>query len=91
MEDDLSRRLLYVGGLTDTTSDSQLRDLFGSYGTVARAYVIRYKHTGKSAGYGFVEMGSDEQARRAVVALEGALFEGNCLRLFVMSYASANA
>ena len=88
-EDDLSRRLLYVGGLTDTTSDSQLRDLFGAHGTVARAYVVRYKHTGKSAGYGFVEMGSGEQALCAVVAVEGALFEGNCLRVFVMPYTSA--
>jgi len=84
------KRLLYVGGLTDATSDFQIRDLFGTHGTVASAHVIRYKHNGKSAGYGFVEMGAGEQALCAVVALEGTLYyEGNYLRVFVMAYASA--
>ncbi len=48
-------------------------------GIVVRIHVVRHKHSGKSAGYGFVEMGSGEQA----------LFEGNCLGVFVMPYASA--
>ncbi len=87
----MSKRVLYVGGLSDATSDHQLRDLFGVYGTVARAYVIRHKHSGKSAGYGFVEMGSGEQALSAVVALEGALFEGNCLRLYVTPHVSIHS
>lgn len=86
----MSKRVLYVGGLTEATSDYQLRDLFGVYGTVARAFVVRHKHSEKSAGYGFVEMGSGEQALSAVVALEGALFEGNCLRLYVTPYISTN-
>jgi RNA recognition motif-containing protein len=84
----MGKRVLYVGGLSDTTSDCQLRDLFGTYGVVARAYVVRHKHSGRSAGYGFVEMGSGEQALSAVVALEGALFDGNCLRLYITPYAS---
>ena len=87
----MSNRVLYVGGLSDATSDHQLRDLFGTYGIVARAYVVRHKHSGKSAGYGFVEMSSGEQALSAVVALEGSLFEGHCLRLYVTPYASANS
>lgn len=87
----MSRRVLYVGGLTDTTSDYQLRDLFGTYGVVARAYVVRHKNSGKSAGYGFVEMGSGEQALNAVVALEGTLVDGNCLRLYVTPYVSTNS
>jgi RNA recognition motif-containing protein len=87
----MSQRILYVGGLSDTTSDYQLRDLLGAYGTVAHAYVIRHKHSGKSAGYGFVEMCSGEQALSAVVALEGALFEGTCLRLYVTPYASIHS
>ena len=125
---DVSKRILYVGGLSDTTSDYQLRDLFGTYGTVSRAYVVRHKYSKeprpsrrgflnqegfcssatlraaipprssergiladpreKSTGYGFVEMCSGEQAMSAVVALEGALFGGNCLRLYVTSYVS---
>lgn len=87
----MGKRVLYVGGLSDATSDFQLRDLFGTYGVVARAYVVRHKHSGKSAGYGFVEMGSDEQALSAVVALEGALFDGHCLRLYVTPYVSTNS
>jgi len=86
----MNKRVLYVGGLTEATSDCQLRDLLGVYGTVARAFVVRHKHSGKSAGYGFVEMGSGEQALNAVIALEGALFEGNCLRLYVTPYPATN-
>jgi len=84
----MSKRVLYVGGLSDITSDHQLRDLLGAYGTVSRAYVVKHKHSGKSAGYGFVEMGSSAQALSAVIALEGAEFEGRCLRLYVTPYAS---
>ena len=65
-----------MGGPSEATSDYHLRDLFVTYGTVARVHVVRYKCSGKSAGYGFVEMGSGEQAISAAVALEGALFEG---------------
>jgi cold-inducible RNA-binding protein len=85
----MGKRVLYVGGLSDTISDSQLRDLFGTYGLVARAHVVRHKHSGRSAGYGFVEMGSGEQALEAVVALEGTELNGNCLRLYVTPYASS--
>ncbi|HWF60790.1 MAG TPA: RNA-binding protein [Nitrospira sp.] len=87
----MSKRTLYVGGLSDTTSDYQLRDLFETYDTVTRAYIVRHKCSGKSADYGFVEMCSGEQAMSAVVALEGALFEGNCLRLYITPYASSHS
>jgi len=50
--------------------------------------VVRFKHTGKSAGYGFVEMGSGEQALNAVVALEGTKWDGHLLRLYVTPYAN---
>lgn len=87
----MSKRVLYVGGLSAATNDYQLRDLFGVYGTVAHAYVVRHKHSGKSAGYGFVEMGSGEQALSAVVSLEGTLFEGNRLRLYITPYTSTES
>lgn len=86
----MSKRVLYVGGLAEAISDYQLRDLLEAYGTVTRAFVVRHKHSGKSAGYGFVEMGSGEQALSAVVGLQGALFEGTCLRLYVTPYVSTN-
>ena len=87
----MSNRVLYVGGLSDSVSDCQLRDLFGQYGLVARAHVVRHKHSGRSAGYGFVEMSSSEQALSAVVALEGVEVDGNCLRLYVTPYAAQQA
>lgn len=84
----MSGRVLYVGGLADGVSDRQLRELFGVYGIVRRAYVVRQRQTGQSAGYGFVEMGSGEQALTAVVALEGTLFDGRCLCISVTPYRS---
>ena len=86
----MGKRIVYVGGLSETISDHQLRDLFGVYGLVGRAYIVRHKHSGKSAGYGFVEMGSGEQALQAVIALEGTELLGHCLRLYVTPYASSN-
>jgi RNA recognition motif-containing protein len=84
----MGKRVLYVGGLPDGVSDCELRGRFITYGLVARAYVVKFKHTGMSAGYGFVEMGSGEQALHAVVALEGTEWDGHLLRLYVTPYAS---
>ena len=84
----MGTRVLYVGGLSNTVSDGALRGIFTSYGLVARAYVVRDKHTGKSAGYGFVEMGSGEQALKAVVALQGTTWDGHLLCLNVTPYAN---
>ena len=87
----MGKCVLYVGGLSDNVSDRHLRDLLGAYGLVARAHVVRHKHSGKSAGYGFVEMGSGDQALEAVVALEGMQYDGNCLRLYITPYPSSCA
>ncbi len=79
----MSTRILYVGGLSQAVSDDELKALFLQYGPVLRAWIVRHKHTGKSAGYGFVEMPSGEEALNAVLSLEGALVNGDCLRLYV--------
>ena len=79
----MSNGKLYVGGLSEAASDSELRALLRTYGTVEHAYVVRYKRSVKSAGYGFVEMGSREDALRAIAALDGAMFEDNRLRVFL--------
>ena len=79
----MSNGKLYVGGLSEAASAAKLRDLLGTYGTVEHAYVVRYKRSVKSAGYGFVEMGSREDALRAISALDGAMFEDNRLRVFL--------
>ncbi|MBH0207028.1 MAG: RNA-binding protein [Nitrospira sp.] len=87
----MNKSVVYVGGLSEDASDDHLRTLLEAYGAVAHASVIRYQHSGKSAGYGFVQLGSHEEALRAVAALDGARIGGNCLRLYVTPYASIHS
>jgi RNA recognition motif-containing protein len=70
---------IYVGGLPYATTDAQLQDLFAAHGTVESARVITDKFTGRSRGFGFVEMASSEEAQRAIQALNGTDFEGRNL------------
>lgn len=74
---------VYVGGLSDFVTDGQLRDLCAPHGTVTSALVIIDQWTGKSRGYGFVEMGSAEESQRVVAALDAALVVGHRLRCFL--------
>ncbi len=60
---------LFVGGLPYETNDVQLKELFAQCGTVLSAKVIIDRETGKSKGFGFVEMGTDDQAKAAVIKL----------------------
>lgn len=62
---------LYVGNLTYDTSSSDLEQLFSAHGTVQSAEVIMDRDTGRSKGFGFVEMGSDQEAQAAISALNG--------------------
>ncbi|MGH7835986.1 MAG: RNA recognition motif domain-containing protein [Candidatus Binatia bacterium] len=70
---------IYVGGLSYATTDKQLEELFASHGTVESARVITDKFTGRSKGFGFVEMGSGAEAQRAIQALNGTEFDGRNL------------
>ncbi len=67
---------LYVGGLPYKTTDDELRDLFSKAGTVASATIIMDKMTGRSKGFGFVEMESDEEANSAIDMFNGQDFGG---------------
>ena len=70
---------IYVGNLTwDTTADDLLA-LFQAYGTVARAQVITDRETGRSRGFGFVEMDNDPEAQKAIDDLNGKPFRGRPL------------
>lgn len=60
---------LYVGRLPYTMTDDELRDLFAAHGTVESAKVITDRESGRSKGFGFVEMSSDEEAQAAIKAL----------------------
>lgn len=70
---------LYIGGLSYDTSDEGLRDAFAEVGTVTSATVIRDRMTGRSRGFGFVEMSSDEEAQKAIRELNGKMLDGRTL------------
>ena len=70
---------LYVGNLTYDTSDSDLQRMFEEFGTVVSAQVISDRETGRSKGFGFVEMGSDQEAEAAINSLNGKDAGGRAL------------
>lgn len=70
---------LYVGNLSYDVNDADLEQLFAQNGTVQSAQVIQDKMTGRSRGFGFVEMGTDEEAQAAIAALNGKDFGGRAL------------
>lgn len=70
---------LYVGNLPYTTTDDDLKELFAPYGSVASATVITDRDSGRSKGFGFVEMETDEEAKAAIEALNGKDFGGRNL------------
>src|SRR5438874_748983 len=70
---------LYVGNLTYGVTDSALEQMFAAHGTVQSAQVIMDRDTGRSKGFGFVEMGSDAEAQAAISALNGREVEGRSL------------
>jgi hypothetical protein len=72
---------LYVGNLSYNTSEDSLRNLFAEFGNVASAKIIFDRETGNSKGFGFIEMGSDEEASAAITGTNGREFEGRQLRV----------
>jgi len=70
---------LYVGNLSYDVSEAELRELFAAFGTVQSAQVIVDRDTGRSKGFGFVEMGSDQEAIAAVDGLNGRMSGGRAL------------
>ena len=70
---------LYVGNLTYGVTDGTLSDLFAAHGTVQSAQVIMDRDTGRSKGFGFVEMGSDQEAQAAIKGLSEKEVDGRRL------------
>jgi RNA recognition motif-containing protein len=68
---------LYVGNLPFTTTSEDLQQVFGQYGTVIKAQVIMDRDTGRSRGFGFVEM--SDGAQEAIAALHNQMFQGRTL------------
>jgi RNA recognition motif-containing protein len=72
-------RKLYVGNLPFTTDETQLQDLFAQAGTVETVSVVRDRDTGRARGFAFVEMGSDEEAQKAINQLNSFELGGRAL------------
>ncbi len=72
-------RRLYVGNLSYDMSSSDLEQLLSQHGTVKSAEVISDRATGRSKGFGFVEMAGDDEAQAAITALNGQEYQGRTL------------
>jgi RNA recognition motif-containing protein len=72
---------IYVSNLSFNVRDEDLREFFTPYGEVSSAKVIMDKETGRSRGFGFVEMSDDAAAQKAIAELEGATVEGRDIRV----------
>jgi RNA recognition motif-containing protein len=70
---------LYVGNLSYNVDSSELERLFAQHGQVTSAQVISDRDTGRSKGFGFVEMGNDQEAQAAIAALNGQQHDGRTL------------
>src|SRR5688500_2376515 len=70
---------LYVGNLSYNTTGADLQQMCGAHGTVQSADVIQDRETGRSKGFGFVQMGSDQEAQAAIGALNGHEVDGRAL------------
>jgi RNA recognition motif-containing protein len=70
---------LYVGNLSYDTSNDTLQEMFEAFGTVQSAQIIMDRETGRSKGFGFVEMGSDQEAQAAINGLNGKESGGRAL------------
>src|SRR5450631_217039 len=70
---------LYVGNMSYDMDSSGLQELFSAHGTVQSAEIISDRETGRSKGFGFVEMGSEEEAQAAIAALNGQEDNGRAL------------
>ena len=70
---------LYVGGLSYSTTEDALRQTFAEAGTVESATIIMDRMSGRSKGFGFVEMASEEEAQKAIETLNGKELDGRTL------------
>lgn len=80
---------IYVGNLSFKTTEQDLEELFAQYGEVTRVNIIQDRETGRSRGFGFVEMES-EGASEAIEALDGNEFDGRNLRVNVARERTSN-
>jgi cold-inducible RNA-binding protein len=70
---------LFIGNLPYSMDDAKLAEVFAAAGTVASAKVIKDKYSGRSRGFGFVEMSSDEESKKAIEMFNGKDIDGRAL------------
>jgi RNA recognition motif-containing protein len=83
MEDLMSSAKLYVGNLSYDTSEASIRTAFEAHGEVASVNLITDRDSGRPKGFGFVEMGSADEAQKAKGALDGTQMDGRALKVDV--------
>ncbi len=74
---------IYAGNLSYQMSDDTLRELFQQHGEVSSVKIIRYPDSGKSKGFGFIEMANDDEADAAIQKLNGTEVQGRSIRVNV--------
>ncbi len=74
---------IYIANLSYGVTDQDLKQLFEEYGDITSAKVIMDRYTGKSRGFGFVEMSDDEAAKKAIEELDRAEFDGKTINVSV--------
>ncbi len=72
---------IYVGNLSFNVETDQLRDVFAQYGTVDTANVISDRYTGRSKGFGFIEMSTESEAQTAISSLDGSDLRGRSMKV----------
>ena len=77
----MSSAKLYVGNLSYDTSEAGLRTLFARHGSVVSVNLITDRDSGRTKGFGFVEMGTPEEAQKAKAALDGTQLDGRALKV----------
>jgi RNA recognition motif-containing protein len=72
---------LFVGNLNFQTSESELQDLFAQFGQVTRVHIVKDRETGRARGFAFVEMANDDEAAKAITALDGKGIGGRNIKV----------
>ena len=72
---------IFVGNLSFGATEDAVRSMFEAYGTVDRVSIVTDRETGRARGFGFVEMSADEEAERAIAALNGRELDGRALNI----------
>jgi cold-inducible RNA-binding protein len=72
---------IFVGNLSFNTNEDELRQIFEGYGQVDRVSILTDRDTGRSRGFGFVEMASDEDGEKAIAALNGSQIGGRTINV----------